>query len=385
MRTEMAFYLIVEKTGAKRWLLRIVVKGRRRDIGLGGIRDVSLAEAREKALELRTIVRSGGDPVADKRAQKQIPTFADAANLVHMEHKASWENKKHTQQWIRTLEAYVIPIIGNKLVDQIDTPDVLKVLSPIWMTKSKTAGRVRQRIGRVLDWARAAGFRSGENPVDGVLQGLPKQISQVKHHPALPFRETPDFIATQLASASSSPAKLAFELLILTATRTKELLDLPWSEIDRDVWILPAERTKTKREIYIPLGPRCLEILKQARTFSGSGHYVFPGNAAGKPLSNMVFLEALKRMGLNGKVTAHGFRSTFTDWAHETTNFQRVVIEMALNHSIKDKTEAAYRRGGLFNKRRELMLAWENFCCSSLPTQSETTDETPATRDNPVI
>ncbi len=355
-------HLVVDKTGAKRWLLRITINRRRRDIGLGGIRDVTLAEAREKTSELRKIVRSGGDPVADKRAQKEIPTFADAAHIVHREHQASWKNAKHTQQWITTLEKYAFPHIGNKLVDQIDTPDVLKVLSPIWLTKSETATRVRQRIKRVLDWAKAAGFRTGGNPVDGVSKGLPKQTRQVKHHAALPFTEVRDFIATKLTDANPTPAKLAFELLILTATRTNELLDLPWSEIYDDVWILPAERTKAKREIYIPLGPRCVEILKQAKAFSEHDHYVFPGTKPGKPLSNMVFLEALKRMGLKGKVTGHGFRSTITDWAHETTNFQHVVIEMALNHSIKDKTEAAYRRGDLLDKRRELMLAWEKFC-----------------------
>ena len=342
-------------------------QGRRRDIGLGGTQLVSLAEAREKASNLRRTARAGGDPIAEKRARTAVPTFAEAAQLVHKEHAASWKNKKHADQWFKTLSKYAFPNIGNRGVDQIDTPDVLKVLSPIWLTKGETARRVKQRIGTVLDWAKAAGFRSGENPVDGVSKGLPKQSDRKKHHAALPYAEIPSFFQRLRASDDTEPSKLAFEFLILTATRTNEVLGLPWSEIDGDVWTLPAERTKPKRALRIPLGPRCLEILRRAEKLSDGSGYVFPGRSQDKPLSNMVFLMALRRMQLQFKVTGHGFRSTFRDWASECTNFSGEVSEMALNHTVKDKTEAAYRRGDLLDKRRELMLDWEQFVTSSRP------------------
>ena len=356
-------YLVVEPTGAKRWMLRTMVKGRRSDIGLGGIQLVPLAEAREKASNLRKIARAGGDPIAAKRTRTAVPSFAEAARLVHNDHAAS---KKHIDQWFNTLTNYAFPYIGARGVDQIETPDVLKVLSPIWLTKAETARRVRQRIGTVLDWAKAAGFRAGENPVDGVSKGLPKQPDRKKHHAALPFDEIPSFIQRLRASDNTESSKLAFEFLILTATRTDEVLGLPWSEIAGDVWTIPAERTKPKREHRVPLGPRCLEILRRARELPDGLSYVFPGQSRGKPLSNMVFLMALRRMNLQFKVTGHGFRSTFRDWASERTNFPGDVSEMALNHSIRDKTEAAYRRGDLFDKRRKLMVNWEQFVTSEL-------------------
>ena len=278
-------YLVVEfNCGAKRWMLRTMVNGRRRDIGLGGTQLVSLTEAREKASNLRRTARTGGDPIAEKRTRTAVPTFAEAAQLVHKEHAASWKNKKHADQWFRTLRKYAFPNIGNRGVDQIDTPDVLKVLSPIWLTKGETARRVKQRIGTVLDWAKAAGFRSGENRVDGVSKGLPKQSDRKKHHAALPYADIPSFFQRLRASDDTEPSKLAFEFLILTATRTNEVLGLPWSEIDGDVWTLPAERTKPKRALRIPLGPRCLEILRRAKKLSdGSGERLsrpFPGQTA---------------------------------------------------------------------------------------------------------
>lgn len=258
-----------------------MAKGRRRDIGLGGIQLVSLAEAREKASALRRTARAGGDPIFEKRARTAVPTFAEAAQLVHKEHAASWKNKKHADQWFNTLSKYAFPNIGNRGVDQIDTPDVLKILSPIWLTKGETARRVKQRIGTVLDWAKAAGFRAGENPVDGVSKGLPKQPDRKKHHAALPFEEIPSFSQRLRASDNTEPSKLAFEFLILTATRTDEVLGLPWSEIAGDVWTIPKERTKPKREHRVPLGPRCLEILRRAGELSDGSDYVFPGQSRG--------------------------------------------------------------------------------------------------------
>lgn len=354
-------YLVVDKSGAKRWMLRTVVRGRRRDIGLGGIQTVSLAEAREKCSELLKKAKAGGDPLAQRRSEKAIPTFAEAAATVHQQHVATWKNKKHTAQWINTLTTYAFPTLGSRAVNDIETAHVLAALSPIWLSKPETARRVSQRVRTVLDWAKAAGFRSSENPVAGVAKGLPRQPDRKKHHAALPFEEVPAFVRSLRASENSEPAKLAFEFLILTATRTSEVLGLDWNELSQDVWTLPAERTKPKRELRIPLGGRCQEILRTARQFSDGTGFVFPGQKQGQPLSNMVFLMALRRLGLQVRVTGHGFRSSFTDWAHERTNSPHVVIEMALNHVIKDKTEAAYRRGDLFEKRRQLMRSWEKF------------------------
>ncbi len=353
-------YLVVDPSGAKRWMLRLTIQGKRSDMGLGSLSLVTLADAREKALEYRKAARQGEDPLAAKRQAKRVyPTFEKAAQTVHADHKLAWKNDKHIQQWINTLTEYAFPIIGEMRIDRIDTPDVLRVLSPIWLSKPETARRVRQRIASVFDWAKASGFREGDNPVEGVGRGLPKQTKQVKHHEALPFGEVPDFLVKLRASNSNLISKLAFELLILTATRTSETILARPGEFDlkKKVWVVPAERMKTKREHRIPLVDRAIKIIEEAHEFSYDGGYLFPGQKRGKPLSNMVFLKILRSMELG--VTAHGFRSSFRDWAAETTNQPRDVVEMALAHAIENKVEAAYRRGDLFVKRRELMIEWE--------------------------
>ena len=355
-------YLVVEPSGAKRWLLRTVIRGKRCDIGLGGARLVSLAEARDTALAMRKVARNGDDPLAARRkTRKVVPTFSDAAHTVHKAQAASWKNPKHRAQWINTLSEYAFPVFGELSVDVIDTPEVLKALSPIWLTKPETARRVRQRIGNVLDWAKAAGFRQGDNPADTVTRGLPKQPDRDQHHAALPYAEVPSFIESLHQSDISESAKLAFEFLILTATRTNEVLLCHWNEMDlsNQCWTIPKTRMKAGREHRVPLSSRCLEILKRAKLLSGDNEFVFPGASLGKPLSNMAFLMTLRRMNLT--ITAHGFRSAFRDWAAETTHFAREVCEMALAHTIKNKAEAAYRRGDLFDKRRALMNTWSAF------------------------
>jgi integrase len=360
-------YLVVDPSGAKRWLLRTVVHGRRRDLGLGSLRLVSLAEAREKAFALRKIARGGGDPVADHKLRAATPSFADAARAAHNDLRPGWKNEKHAAQWLNTLSTYALPFIGHKKVGQIETPDVLRVLAPIWLGKPETARRVRQRIGSVLDWAKAAGYRSGENPVAGVGKGLPKQAEPTKHHATLPFDDVPAFIESLQQSEASEPSKLGFEFLILTAGRTGEVLEACWSEIKDGIWTVPAERMKTRREHRVPLSPRCRQILKQAEKLKDGGPYLFPGTSIGQPMSNMVFLMILRRMSIS--VTAHGFRSAFRDWAAEQTNYPREVCEAALAHAIEDKTEAAYRRGDLFAKRRKLMDDWSEFAVSASTTE----------------
>jgi integrase len=359
-------YLIVDPSGAKRWVLRIIVQGKRRDIGLGGLSVTTLAEARETALEYRKIARNGGDPVAIRRQIRVIiPTFEAAARIVHAEHSASWANAKHADQWINTLTTYVFPMLGDLPVDRISTPEILGVLAPIWLTKPETAKRVRQRIGTVLDWSKAAGFRTGDNPIDGVSKGLPKQPGKDEHHEALPYAELPVFLHSLRKTSASELGKLAFEFLILNASRTGEVLLAKWSEIDlsNGVWTIPASRMKAKREHRVPLTPTSITLLNRAKTLTDRSDYVFPGRNAEKPMSNMVFLMILRRMGLT--ITAHGFRSSFRDWASEQTTFSREACELALAHTIKDKVEAAYRRGDLLDKRRELMLAWAAFVASA--------------------
>ncbi|KRR14923.1 integrase [Bradyrhizobium jicamae] len=357
-------YLVVDPSGAKRWVLRTVVQGKRRDIGLGGLRLVSLAEARVKALEYRRLARDGGNPVEAKRRAKVVPTFADAARSTLEQHRGGWKNEKHASAWINTLTTYVFPIMGEKRVDQIETADVLRALSPIWLSKPETARRIRRRIAIVLDWSKASGFRTGDNPVDSVNKGLPRQSEKRGHFAAMPYSEVPGFVKKLPEVPTSQFARLGFEFLILTAARTNEVLRADWTEIDLDkaIWTIPAARMKVGREHRVPLAKRSLGLLETAREIGGDSGLIFPGRQVDEPMSNMIFLMLLRRLGAT--FTAHGFRSAFRDWASECTNFPREVCEMALAHSIKDKTEAAYRRGDLFEKRRQLMEDWNNFLSS---------------------
>lgn len=355
-------YLVVDPSGAKRWVLRTVVHGKRRDIGLGGLRLVSLAEARMKAHEYRRLAREGGDPIeARRQAKATVPTFAEAARSTLEQRRAGWKDEKHPSQWINTLTKYVFPVMGEKRVNQIETADVLRALSPIWLSKPETARRVRQRISTVLDWAKVAGYRSGDNPVEGVGRGLPRQNEKRGHFDAIPYVDVPQFVRKLSDVPTSEFARLGFEFLILTAARTSEVLKAQWTEVEFDnaVWTIPAARMKAGREHRVPLAPRALTLLRSAHEMRDGSELIFPGRKVGEPMSNMIFLMMLRRLGAS--FTAHGFRSAFRDWASECTNFPRDVCEMALAHSIKDKTEAAYRRGDLFEKRRELMAAWDHY------------------------
>lgn len=355
-------YLIVDPSGAKRWVLRTMVRGKRRDIGLGGLKLVPLAEAREKAAEFRRMAREGGDPLAERRkATMVVPTFKEAAIAVYESYKAAWKNPKHAAQWISSMEAYAFPIIGGHRVNEIETSDVMRVLSPIWLSKPETARRVRQRIKSTLDWAKASGFRSGDNPVDGVTSGLPKHSDGDNHFSAIAYKEVPAFVAALRSSDANEIVRLAFELLILTATRTNEVLNADWAEVDlkKKVWTIPSSRMKMSREHRIPIVDRAVQIFERMQLIGNSEGLIFPGRDIKKPLSNMAFLMTIRRMNMG--FTAHGFRSAFRDWAAETTNFPRDVCEMALAHTIKNKTEAAYRRGDLFEKRCALMYNWAQY------------------------
>ncbi len=361
----LGLYLLVDDTGAKRWLLRTLVHGKRRDIGLGGYPTTSLKQAREESLRLRRIARQGGDPLAERAKERRaVPTFKALAETVHEAYAASWKNAKHAQQWINTLGEYVFPHYGDKRVDHVDSADIMKAILPVWTAKPETARRVLQRIGSVMKFARAHRYRT-DNPVEGLTKALPKQADVEEHHKALAYAEVPAFITTLRTSDATESARLAFEFLILTAARTGETLLATWSEIDLEarVWTIPAARMKMKREHRVPLADRCVEILKRAHEITGGEGYVFPGSKADKTLSNMVFTMQLRRMKVDA--TAHGFRSSFRDWTSERTNFVREVCEAALAHSVRDAVEAAYRRTDLFEKRRELMETWSRFATNA--------------------
>lgn len=373
-------YLMVDPSGARRWVLRIVVQGRRRDIGLGSARLVTLAEARETATLYRRTARSGADPVAEHRmSRSEALTFAAAARQVHAHYTPSWRNRKHAAQWLSTLETYAFPVFGAVAVDRVQSSDLLRALTPIWLQKPETARRVLQRVRTVFDWAKSAGHRTGDNPAEGVLRALPRQTDRNKHYAALPYEDIPRFVAN-LTGADAGVGmipRLAFEFLILTAGRTNEVLGAEWCEIDTKnaVWTIPAHRMKARREHRVPLSPRAVEVLAEARKLAAEGQLIFPGRSAKRPLSNMVFLQALRRMGLD--VTAHGFRSSFRDWAAEQTNFPREVCETALAHIIKNKAEAAYRRSDLLDKRRILMSDWADFIATERARLRRGVHETP--------
>ena len=354
-------FLYVKPTGARSWVLRYQVQGRRHDLGLGAYPDVTLAMAREKATEARRMILAGDDPIS-KRRQAQPKTFKDAALELIENKRSGWKNAKHAAQWTSTLEAYVFPTLGNMQVTKIATADVVGALKPIWSQKPETANRVRQRIEAVLDYASALGIREGDNPARwrGHLDNLlpnPTKVRAVKHHPALPHSDIPDFMSALSTRKGVSARALTFT--ILTAVRSGETRGMTWAEVDLDngVWTIPAQRMKAAKEHRVPL---TLTAIAQLGERGADTDLVFGSETkTGKPISDMSMTALLRRMEYNG-ITVHGFRSTFRDWAGETTSFPREVIEAALAHGIKDKAEAAYARSDLFDKRRDLMQASAN-------------------------
>lgn len=358
-------YLVVDHQG-RRWMLRVQVNGKRRELGLGSVNDVSLAKAREKADATRAQCHAGIDPIearaAEKKTNAKIPTFKEMALAVYEHKQADWSNGKHQAQWIGTLRTYAFAEIGDKPVNTVDTADVLKVLRPIWSTKYETARRVKQRLESVFEWAMVHKHRT-DNPAQLVSPLLDNSKSSGKHHAALPYTEVAKFILDLQSSQLDKVTKLAFEFLVLTAVRTTEVREMVWSEVDSKakLWTIPAERMKADRPHVVPLCSRAINILKEAEALCGRDGLVFTDEYTGLRLSENRFLNARDTVGYNDRCTPHGFRSSFRDWASEETNFPNEVCEMVLAHKIKDKTEAAYRRGALLDKRRKLMDAWANY------------------------
>jgi integrase len=367
----MGLYLQVSKTGSKSWIMRYTLAGKSCEMGLGSCLTFTLAEARHRATAQRKLLTDGIDPLATKRGNLLIKRLADA-NVITFDKAAAafieanspaWRNAKHGDQWRNTLATYASPVIGALPVSKIETSHVLRILSPIWSTKTETATRVRGRIEKVLDWAKVQGYRSGDNPATwrGHLSEVlptPSKVADAGHHAALPWMQMGAFMAT-LRAAQGAGAR-ATELIILTATRTSEVLNAKWTEFDLDaaLWVIPRERMKGFREHRVPLSESAVRILREQPHL---GEYVFPGKKGA--LSNMACLQTLKRMG-RGDLTVHGFRSTFRDWVSESTSYPRDVAEMALAHAIEDKSEAAYRRGDLIEKRRALMSDWAAHCAA---------------------
>jgi integrase len=353
--------LAVGKGGNGSWMVRVQKDGKRRDIGLGAASKVTLSEARTRASAARAQVEAGLDPVAQRRKASGIPTFREAAAQVHAEHKKGWKNGKHQHQWLRTLEVYAFPTLGDSLVSSIESPAVREVLAENWTDKPETARRVRQRIGAVLDWAYSKGHRDSEAPMRSLSKGLPRQPKKDGHHAAMPFADVPAFLVR--LREKETWGRLALEAAVLTAARSGEIRGARWSEVDLDkaVWTVPADRMKAGKEHVVPLSPAALRVLRRACELRTEGcQFVFHGAKRDKPLSDMTLMKVLRDMGET--VTAHGFRSSFRDWVSEDTQFSGDLAEAALAHAIPNKVEAAYRRGNLLEKRRGLMATWGRFC-----------------------
>ncbi len=364
-------YLQVSKSGSKSWIYRYEVDGREKSHGLGGFPETSLGDARDAADDCRKLRKKGIDPIEHKRKElaasklntaKSI-TFKQCATTFIDSHKAGWKNPKHEMYWRNTLKTYAYPVIGDLSVQDVDTGLVLAVIEPIWFTKTETASRVRQRIENILDWAKARGYREGENPARwrGHLNTqLPERnkVQKVKHFPAMPYKDLPAYFC-ELRQVDTVAAK-ALAFTILTATRATEAREARWSEVDieNNLWIIPPERMKAGREHRVPLSPEALVILKQVEGYDK--YFLFPGLKTKKSISEASIRQLLKKT--HDGLTVHGFRSSFRDWCAEMTSYPREVAESALAHTLGNATEAAYQRGDLLIKRSKLMSAWTDYC-----------------------
>jgi integrase len=388
--------LLVKATGTRSWVVKVQVSGKRREFGLGSAKTVSLVEAREKADMVRRQFRSGLDPVAEKQqVVVGVPTFREAAQQAHREQQAGWRNTKHRAQWLSSLAAYAFPSLGGKTVDKIDGPMIRDTLVPIWLEKPETARRVRQRIGAVLDWAYAKGFRASEAPMRSLSKGLPRQPKKDGHFAALPYDKLPALIQT--LGETESIGRLALQFLIFTAARSGEVRGARWSEIDMAdaVWTVPADRMKAGKQHLVPLSAPALVILKRMADVS-SDELVFPGitgrathadsagrgrpgaltrEAGKRPMSDMTLTKVLRTAGEHN-ATVHGMRSSFRDWAAEQTDFAGEIVEAALAQTVSNKVEAAYRRTNYLEKRRVLMSAWADFVVPSATVEASQAEPT---------
>lgn len=372
-------YLVVQESGSRSWILRTMVRGRRRDIGLGGFSKANgLAEAREEAGRLRARARKGEDVLAKRRLENRLsnaPTFEEAARLVHKEVAPTLKNEANKENWLRSLDNHVFTVFGKKTVDTVDSADILRAVGPIWTKTPDMARKTLARIRRVLDWATIKGYRNvlaGDitvplpNPCAGIQVALPRQPKE-GNHAALPYQNLPEFILKLRESSAGVSVQLAMEFTILTAARTSEVLEATWNEIDTDnkVWSIPAARMKMDEPHKVPLSDRCLEILREAKRITDDGAMVFPSGKKNEALSNVTMLRALQRMEGYSELSMHGFRATFKTWAHERTKFDSLVIESALAHKVSG-IERHYLRSTFFEERQKLMADWARFATGTL-------------------
>ncbi|MBX3582809.1 MAG: integrase arm-type DNA-binding domain-containing protein [Rhizobiaceae bacterium] len=379
-----SLYLQIRDQGTRSWLFRYWVEGKPKVVGLGAAKDFTLAEARDKAERLRLAIRDGADPAQEKKARRsarkaeraaanggtasdgdKVPTFEECGREYVWSHESSWKNDKHRAQWTSTLKAYVYPVIGKKPVDQVGIEDILSILKPIWTTKAPTAGNIRGRIDKILGWATAMGYRSGDNPAsrDGPLQHLLPSIGKMKrdkkHHAAVPYKEVPAVVAELGKLGSTSATALIFT--ILTAARTGETLGATWDEINLEtkLWTIPASRMKAGSEHRVPLADEVTVLLRSLPRDETNPH-LFRG-ARAKTLSNMAMLQCLRGIRDDG-ATVHGFRAAFSTWAREQTDYAHEIIEAALAHIQSNAVIAAYARTTYLDRRRELLGEWARYC-----------------------
>ena len=356
---ENGLFLRVKEGGSKKWVQRYTFSGKRREMGLGSAKVISLAKARQDALKNLLLIREGKDPIQSNTKTTVIPTFEEVSQKVYEINLPSWRNKKHAAQFISTLKAYAFPIIGDIKVNDVETPHILRILTPIWLEKAETGRRVRQRVSDVLKYSIAQKWRS-DNPADSkILDALPKQSRKQEHRKSISFEEVGSFINEVQNSKGLLTTKLALEFLILTATRSSEVRKAKWEEIEDNKWIIPAERMKAGVTHRVPLSSRCLKILQEAKSISNGSPYIFYGMRTGAPLSENTFSKLIKDLSYDAHV--HGFRTSFRTWTQEKTNYSREIAEAALSHRLKDKAEAAYARSDLFEKRAEMMETWSNY------------------------
>ncbi len=349
-------YLDVQPSGSRSWVQRIAIRGRRRELGLGGFPLVPLKDARAQALANRRLTRAGGDPLAEKRRLKSMPTFAAAAEAVLAQMRPGWRNPKHGKDWLSSMARFAFPRLGKLPVSEVTSADVVETLRKVWHERPATARRVRQRISTVMEYVVAMDYRD-DNPCSRIGPVLGPQQDLVQHMRALPHRDVAATVGAVRSSGAAPAVKLAFEFLVLTAARSGEVRGARWAEIDTadHVWTVPATRTKAKREHRVPLCRRAEQVLDAARAISNGNALVFP-SGRGKRLNDMALSGLLKTLEV--PAVPHGFRSTFRDWAAEETNHPREVVEAALAHVVQNKVEAAYARSDLFERRRRLMDDW---------------------------
>jgi integrase len=366
------------------WIFRFTINGRRREMGLGPITDVSLSEARTEALRCRKLVRDGVDPIEQRKADRAARVASTARSMTFDEcvgaylaaHRDAWRNEKHAKTWDKPIRQYISPGLGKLPVAQIDTPVLMRALQPMWEKVPTTASRARERIEGILDWATVSGYRVGANPAAwrGHLEHLlpsARKVAPIVHHPAMPYQDVPAFI-TKLRAVDGIPARV-LEFLVLTATRSGEPRGATWDELDLEaaIWVIPGRRMKTGREHRVPLSRRALAIVKQMAADSKAPSGLIFGGRGGGKVADTALRYVLKSIG-HDDITVHGFRSSFRDWCGEQTNYPREVAESALAHRVGNEIELAYRRGDALEKRRKLMNAWAAFCAGQVPDKAGT-------------